>query len=453
MFVVRLLFTLMFFAVVASCGSEQSLKEREQITGTLSLPLGAETQSGASYRLTDASFTVTNVATGASQQVLANEAPGQSAKLTLPTGKYKVELAPLGPKFTMLRTVSGSAPVQASNVELTSPAEVEVPVKTGQESKAVFHFLVDGVVVKLGGELVITIEVNERPPPAPAADASTPALDAGAGDAGIEEDGGAEDAGAEDAGVEDAGPARCGDGKVNQPEEECDDENDDETDGCFSSCTLDCICGDYIQCSVESCDDGNLADGDGCSAQCALEGVGAGGAGGEGGTAGEGGTSQGGAGGTGGNAQGGNAQGGNAQGGNAQGGNAGQGGSSDLNPDCVGCLDINIPDNLNQACSGDAECAAVRDCVVDSNCFQTGKSPSECYCGPAASIGDCSAAAFVPTGLCVSEIRAALTKDGQALDNASVVAAMAAATTTSGKAFGILIPATDFGICIAECSL
>ena len=65
----------------------------------------------------------------------------------------------------------------------------------------------------------------------------------------------------------------CGDGKINQKSEECDD---GELNGTSDShCTLDCIlepyCGDGNIDEGEQCDDGNNIDEDGCSSECTIE--------------------------------------------------------------------------------------------------------------------------------------------------------------------------------------
>src|SRR5690606_40622437 len=96
--------------------------------------------------------------------------------------------------------------------------------------------------------------------------------------------------------------ARCGDGFVQEGEEECDDGNDDDGDECLSSCrkpvggdgvregneecddgntnpndncTTDCklpVCGDgFVHAKTEECDDGNQISGDDCSADCRAE--------------------------------------------------------------------------------------------------------------------------------------------------------------------------------------
>lgn len=132
------------------------------------------------------------------------------------------------------------------------------------------------------------------------------------------------------------------------------------------------------------------------------------------------------------------------------------GGSAGSGPTaCNDCLnaDPQLPPNYNGACTDIAECAAVRECVVTSNCYQVGKSPSECYCGVGADINDCQTPAFVPTGACVAEIVAAMARDGEELTNANMVGVLASDATTSGKAFQILIAVSQAGICVPECTL
>lgn len=120
---------------------------------------------------------------------------------------------------------------------------------------------------------------------------------------------------------------------------------------------------------------------------------------------------------------------------------------------CNECLDAEVPGGLNAACSSDVECAAVRDCVIVSDCFQLGKSPSVCYCGEDQDINECQDPTFVPQGTCASEITDAFAADGQATDNATIVGQLAADGTTSGQAFNILIGSSQFGFCLSECSL
>jgi fibro-slime domain-containing protein len=83
--------------------------------------------------------------------------------------------------------------------------------------------------------------------------------------------------------VPDAGPY-CGNGSVDQPDEECDDGNLLPGDGCNGrckkelhwncpptggKCTSTLVCGDGIVTRpTEACDDGNTASGDGCSGDC-----------------------------------------------------------------------------------------------------------------------------------------------------------------------------------------
>ena len=127
------------------------------------------------------------------------------------------------------------------------------------------------------------------------------------------------------------------------------------------------------------------------------------------------------------------------------------GGATGATEACNECLDEFVPDNLNPACSSNALCKAVRDCVVETNCYQTDKSPSECYCGIGADINDCQLTSFVPTGPCKDEILAAFPAGS---DNATVTGGMAApGLNPSGDAFNILINSSILGICVSECSL
>jgi hypothetical protein len=132
-------------------------------------------------------------------------------------------------------------------------------------------------------------------------------------------------------------------------------------------------------------------------------------------------------------------------------GSSDQGGTASSFGLCSDCLDAQVPDNLNQQCSSVAQCAAVRECAVDSQCYFA--SAHECYCGAGVTVGECVAPAFVPSGACAAQIVAALTLDGEALANANVVGVTTASFTTSGKAFGILLPAQEFQLCVAECGL
>jgi cysteine-rich repeat protein len=79
---------------------------------------------------------------------------------------------------------------------------------------------------------------------------------------------------------------KCGDGKVADGIEECDDGNNRNNDGCSPTCMLEDLtgknyCGDgYIQADEgEECDDANDDDFDGCSSACRASGGGTGGTG------------------------------------------------------------------------------------------------------------------------------------------------------------------------------
>lgn len=68
-------------------------------------------------------------------------------------------------------------------------------------------------------------------------------------------------------------PPRCGDGRLNALNEQCDDGNDNEADSCNNKCqrTKD-LCGNgKIDSPLEECDDGGNTPGDGCGATCKKE--------------------------------------------------------------------------------------------------------------------------------------------------------------------------------------
>ena len=69
----------------------------------------------------------------------------------------------------------------------------------------------------------------------------------------------------------------CGDGTINQIQEQCDDGNVINNDGCSFVCLIEVptnpFCGNNILETGETCDDGNIASGDGCSNLCQIEGV------------------------------------------------------------------------------------------------------------------------------------------------------------------------------------
>jgi cysteine-rich repeat protein len=75
----------------------------------------------------------------------------------------------------------------------------------------------------------------------------------------------------------------CGDGKINQAKEVCDDGNSTSGDGCSGICKVEpyyscptegmpcastIVCGDGVIGAGEACDDGNKAAKDGCAADC-----------------------------------------------------------------------------------------------------------------------------------------------------------------------------------------
>jgi cysteine-rich repeat protein len=68
--------------------------------------------------------------------------------------------------------------------------------------------------------------------------------------------------------LNDCAPARCGDGFVHEGVEQCDDGNADDSDECPASCRP-AVCGDrYARAGIEECDDGNRRDDDGCVSGC-----------------------------------------------------------------------------------------------------------------------------------------------------------------------------------------
>lgn len=62
----------------------------------------------------------------------------------------------------------------------------------------------------------------------------------------------------------------CGDGMLNRPPEQCDDDNLANGDGCSSMCTIE-RCGNGTLDTGEQCDDGNTVAGDSCNAACQIE--------------------------------------------------------------------------------------------------------------------------------------------------------------------------------------
>jgi len=127
--------------------------------------------------------------------------------------------------------------------------------------------------------------VNDTPDPTANAGSGNGGNGNGGSGAGLSlgEGGQGEEGGTVD--IPEPGPG-CGDGKVNQPSEECDDGNTLPGDGCSGACTKEdysvcppaggeCMstikCGDGVIEAAEACDDGNEQDGDGCSSDCLLK--------------------------------------------------------------------------------------------------------------------------------------------------------------------------------------
>lgn len=428
--VVRWLQLVLALAFFVGCSLQGQVSGNPDRSGQLYLPLETTSPSGTRYRLTNALLRVTSDQDGSVTEVSTEGVADTEIRLTLEAGDYLVELSSELDEFTLLRLGGDAAEEDelADNAELISSAAVEVEVLADTEVRARFRFLVDGEETGFG-DVVIGIDVEERnvdggailDAGAPSLDASIvdgggvvdAAADAGIGDASVGDTG---DGGAADAG--DAGPPVCGDGVVNQADEDCDDGNDIDTDECSNTCEIACVCGDLVVCAFEDCDDGNLVDGDSCPSTCRFET--------------------------------------DAADAGVAGGETDSGSSDQLNPECNGCLDESIPDvpvDIVGNCLGDPQCVGVMSCVVDSNCFQREGSPSVCYCGEGTDINACQEPDFVPPGACVDELVAAFVADGLPTDNATIVGQLAADGTTSGAAFVILIGATNFGICIDECSL
>ncbi len=78
----------------------------------------------------------------------------------------------------------------------------------------------------------------------------------------------------------------CGDGLINEANEQCDDGNSIPGDGCSGTCQIEpyytcptpgqpcvstIVCGDGVVGPDEECDDGNTMSGDGCSSKCLIE--------------------------------------------------------------------------------------------------------------------------------------------------------------------------------------
>ncbi|MBI3622674.1 DUF4215 domain-containing protein [Candidatus Pacearchaeota archaeon] len=63
-------------------------------------------------------------------------------------------------------------------------------------------------------------------------------------------------------------PPFCGDGKINQASEQCDDGNLINNDSCSNDCNINTYCGDGHLDAGEQCDDGNTINNDSCSNQC-----------------------------------------------------------------------------------------------------------------------------------------------------------------------------------------
>jgi cysteine-rich repeat protein len=84
---------------------------------------------------------------------------------------------------------------------------------------------------------------------------------------------------------------------------------------------------------------------------------------------------------------------------------------------CEQCISTH-PDlgPLNDMCLDDPKCLAVKECVLEAECFKP--IASACYCGSAAEdLAACESPSFVPKGPCIQELRESLTVPGETVPN------------------------------------
>ncbi len=125
--------------------------------GRVNLALVAQSPSGASYRLTSASFAVT----GPESATLTTEADPDATVLTtdLAAGAYSIQLAP---GWVLERISNGT--VTAVEAQLTSPNPVAFEIQSQQHTSVAFRFQVGDDVVEFGdGTLDVSIIVDEEP--------------------------------------------------------------------------------------------------------------------------------------------------------------------------------------------------------------------------------------------------------------------------------------------------
>jgi hypothetical protein len=100
---------------------------------------------------------------------------------------------------------------------------------------------------------------------------------------------------------------------------------------------------------------------------------------------------------------------------------------------CIPCIRANGANGSTQTayCDIDPKCLTVEACEIDQKCFDP--VPFNCYCGTNDTTA-CSVPTFVPTGKCVTEIKAGTT----ATDNLGIITQMQGFDTGAGIATSIL---------------
>lgn len=225
--------------------------------------------------------------------------------------------------------------------------------------------------------------------------------------------------------------SRCGNGYV-ELTETCDDSNTVSLDGCTDTCQ-DEFCGDGVVndarggVATETCDDGNTVSLDGCSASCAREFCGDR-------IINNNGTEE---------------------------CDAGPTGSIECRPNCTlipnpyceSCLDGVYTNGRNAECTANANCKAVRECAVNTDCYVKGADVARCYCGPGVTRTQCIAPSFSPSGACRTEIVSAMAAQGLATTNVAVVSQLSSSSNSAGRAMSLLTGAATFNRCLDECTL
>jgi hypothetical protein len=160
-------------STLAGCSqaSDDQSGTPEDKAGQLALPLTTQGASGVTYRLRDATFTITNnnwgmggssagTGGGPSTVVVSSETDPDAATISVPLeeGYYYVVLEP-GWHFEKL-TASGAEPVEST---LLYGSEQWVWVSRHQTSFAEFQFGLGGREVWLNGELNVSVVLYEDP--------------------------------------------------------------------------------------------------------------------------------------------------------------------------------------------------------------------------------------------------------------------------------------------------